>query len=276
MTMKTIQKMASLLVMLCAMAIGAQAQQRFELPLWEGSEVTDDAAEARLYVHLAAEPSGQAIVICPGGGYVGLAIGYEGHDFAPWLNHNGISVIVLKYRMPRQRHHIPLADAEQAMRVVRAHAAEWGIDPNNIGIMGSSAGGHLAATLATHYGSKETRPDFQVLLYPVITMDKSYTHMGSHDQLVGQDASPELEQKYSNEKQVTAETPRAFIVTPAADNIVPVKNTLNYAQALIDHKVPCSVHIYPGGFHGFGSQMSFKDAEIWHQELLRWLQRDGQ
>ena len=169
-----------------------------------------------------------------------------------------------------------LADAEQAMRVVRAHAAEWGIDPNNIGIMGSSAGGHLAATLATHYGSKETRPDFQVLLYPVITMDKSYTHMGSHDQLVGQDASPELEQKYSNEKQVTAETPRAFIVTPAADNIVPVKNTLNYAQALIDHKVPCSVHIYPGGFHGFGSQMSFKDAEIWHQELLRWLQRDGQ
>ena len=258
-----------------ALAAPSMAQRTFELPLWETPQAEADAADARIYVHLANNPTGQAIVICPGGAYVGLAIDNEGHDFGPWLNSNGISLIVLKYRMPKGRTTVPLADAEQAMRIVRNHAQEWGINPSNIGIMGSSAGGHLASTLATHYSSAETRPDFQILLYPVITMDKSFTHQVTHNSLIGENPSKELEERYSNEKQVTDKTPRAFIATPAADEIVPVKNTLVYAQALVDHKVPCSIHIYPGGYHGFGFNNKFKDAEIWHQELLRWLKRNG-
>ena len=251
------------------------AQRTFELPVWE-NQTKDDEADARMFVHLADNPSGQAILICPGVAYVNLAMGNEGHDFAPWLNKNGISLIVLKYRMPKGRNTVPLSDAEQAMRIIRNHAKEWGIDPGNVGVMGSSAGGHLASTLATHYSSKETRPDFQVLLYPVITMDKSFTHQVTHNSLIGENPSKELEEKYSNEKQVTKDTPRAFIATPAADNIVPVKNTLVYAQALVDNQVPCSVHIYPGGYHGFGFNSKFKDADIWHAEFLRWLKRNGQ
>lgn len=266
------------LISILLFSLCGQAQKSFELPLWEGSQIKDDAADARLYVRLADNPTGQAIVICPGGAYMMLAMDIEGFDFAPWFNHNGISLIVLKYRLPKQRNLIPLTDAEQAMRVVRQHAKEWGIDPHNIGIMGSSAGGHLASTLATHYSSEETRPDFQVLLYPVITMDPSFTNWGTHNNLIGEKPSKELEEKFSNEKQVTEATPRAFIVVSAADDGVFVKNSLAYTQALIDHKVPVSLHVYPGGFHGFGYNKdgNFKDADIWHTELLRWLQRNGQ
>ena len=270
------KKIFILMLTLLALSWGAKAQKTFELPLWEGAQVKDDAADARLYVHLANNPTGQAIVICPGGGYAGLSMDNEGHNFAPWLNDNGISIIVLKYRMPKQRTLIPLTDAQQALKIVRSHAKEWGIDANNVGIMGSSAGGHLASTVATHYDSKETRPDFQILLYPVITMDKTFTHMGSHNNLLGENPDKALEDKYSNEKQVTNDTPRAFIVVSAADDIVPVKNSLLYTQALIDHKVPVSLHVYPGGYHGFGFNASFKDADIWHLELIRWLKRNGQ
>ena len=264
-------KRLSFFFLLCITGLFAMAQTSFELSVWEGSDVKDDAADARLYVRLSKQPTGQAIVICPGGGYHGLAIDNEGFNFAPWFNDNGISVIILKYRMPKQRNTVPLSDTEQAMRIVRQHAKQWNIDAHNIGIMGSSAGGHLASTLATHYSSEETRPDFQVLLYPVITMDPSFTHKGTHDNLIGQNPSDELVNKYSNEKQVTDQTPRAFIVTSAADNLVPVKNSMTYVQALIDHKVPVSFHIYPYGFHGFGSNMGFKDADIWLPELMRWL-----
>lgn len=264
-----------LFLFLFMFSLNSVAQKTFELPLWEGAQVKDDAADARLYVHLADQPNGQAIIICPGGGYAMLAMDHEGHDFAPCLNKNGISLIVLKYRMPKQRSLVPLSDAQQALRVVRAHAKEWGIDAGNVGIMGSSAGGHLASTAATHYDSKETRPDFQILLYPVITMDASFTHGGSRQNLIGTNPTNETVEKFSNEKNVTDDTPRAFIVVAAADNAVPVKNSLAYTQALIDHKVPVSLHVYPGGYHGFGYRKSFKDADIWQDELLRWLKRDG-
>lgn len=261
-----------------AFSVGLKAQQSFEMPVWDAQNTDSDARQARLYVHLAKNPTGQAIVICPGGGYAMLAMDNEGQKFAPWLNANGISLIVLRYRLPRGRYNVPLSDAEQAMRIVRSHAKEWNIDPNNVGIMGSSAGGHLASTLATHYSSKETRPDFQVLLYPVITMDKSFTHMGSHDLLLGKDADAALEERFSNEKQVTKDTPRAFIVLSATDKIVPVKNTLVYIEALTGHGVQVSAHMYPYGYHGFGYDGggTFKDAQIWHTELLRWLKRNGQ
>ena len=130
------------------------------------------------------------------------------------------------------------------MRLVRSHAAEWGVDTANVGVMGSSAGGHLATTLATHYHSKATRPDFQILLYPVVTMDKTFTDMGTHDNLIGKDASPEMEELYSNEKHVTDDTPRAFIIFSSNDRTVPLKNGFLYAQAMIDHKIPVSLHVY--------------------------------
>jgi acetyl esterase/lipase len=254
-----------------------QAQKNFELPLWESSQSKDDAADARVYVYLADNPTGQAIIICPGGAYMMLAMDIEGFDFAPWFNHNGISLIVLKYRLPKQRNLIPLTDAEQAMRLVRAHAKEWRINPHKVGIMGSSAGGHLASTLATQYSSNETRPDFQILLYPVITMDPTFTNWGTHNSLIGEKPSNELVEKFSNEKHVTDNTPPAFIVVSSADEGVFVKNSLVYTQALIDHKIPVSLHVYPGGFHGFGfnKDNNFKDADIWHKELLRWLKRNG-
>lgn len=269
------KKILFILATLFAATLCINAQRSFDLPLWEGNDVKDDAADARLYVYLADKPNGQAVVVCPGGGYHFLAMDYEGHMFAPWFNSNGISTFVLKYRMPKQRHEVPLSDAEQAMRIVRNHAKEWGINPDNVGIMGSSAGGHLASTLATHFSSKETRPDFQILLYPVITMDNN-SHMGTHNNLIGKNASTELEEKYSNEKQVKDDTPRAFIVLSAKDELVPVKNSLSYAQALLDKGIQVSLHMYPGGYHGFGYKDDFKDASIWKKELMRWLKRNGQ
>jgi len=256
--------------------VSINAQKSFELPLWESNNVKEDASEARLYVHLADKPNGQAVVICPGGGYQDLSMDYEGHQFAPWFNSNGISTFVLKYRMPKQRCDIPLKDAEQAMRIVRNHAKEWGVNSKNVGIMGSSAGGHLAATLSTLFSGDDTRPDFQILLYPVITMDKSFGPDLTHDNLVGKEASVELENKFSCEKQVKDSTPRAFIVLSAKDKMVPIKNSIAYSQALIDKNIPISLHIYPGGYHGFGYRNDFKDADIWKKELMRWLKRNGE
>lgn len=264
-----------IVALLLALPATMRAQRSFELPLWTGDEVKDDRADARLLVFLADEPTGQAVVACPGGGYRFLSMQNEGIWFARLFNPNGISLMVLKYRLPKQRHTVPLEDAEQAMRIVRSHAAEWGVDTANVGIMGSSAGGHLATTLATHYHSKATRPDFQILLYPVVTMDKSFTDQGTHDNLIGKDASPEMEELYSNEKHVTDDTPRAFIIFSSNDRTVPLKNGFLYAQAMVDHKIPVSLHVYPDGYHGFGYNPDFKDADIWHKELLRWLKRNG-
>ena len=161
------------------------------------------------------------------------------------------------------------------MRIIRNHATEWGIDPHQVGVMGNSAGGHLAASLATLYGSDETRPDFQILLYPVITMDETYTHQGSRVSLLGKNPSQELVDHFSTEKQVKPQTPPAFVVVSAADDVVPAKNSLDYAAALIQNNVPVSLHVYPYGCHGFGYSLSFKDADIWHAELLRWIKRGG-
>lgn len=272
--MKKKRFLLSALFAICLVG-AASARDMFELRLWRGSSVRGDANTARLYCYIPDNlKNGTAVIVCPGGAYSGLAIDYEGHSFAQWLEDNGIAAFVLKYRMPAGRNAIPLADAEQAVSVVRSRAKEWGINTHKVGIMGSSAGGHLASTLATHYGSEDTRPDFQILNYPVITMDKSYTHMGSHDNLLGSSASGELEDEYSNEKHVTASTPECFIAVSAADEIVPVKNSLAYTQALIDNGVPVSLHVYPGGFHGWGNKADFKDHVIYQTELMNWLQTE--
>lgn len=214
--------------------------------------------------------TGRAIIACPGGAYHGLAYNHEGYDWAPFFNKLGIAYVVLKYRMPKGVKEVPFSDAEEAIRMMKEKAGKWKINPDDIGIMGSSAGGHLASTVATHIKA-ELRPTFQILFYPVITMDKSFTHMGSHNNLLGEDASKELEDLYSNEKQVTRETPRAFIVFSDDDSGVPTPNGVHYYLALKENKVPASLYIYPSGGHGWGYRSDFKYHKEMLQNLTSWL-----
>ena len=269
------------------MATGLSAQKPVELPLWpngapndnglKGEEVMSapyrltNVTQPTITVYRPATPNGMTIIMCPGGAYALLAMDHEGHDMAPWFNSLGITYVVLKYRMPNGHCEVPLSDAEQAIRIVRKHAKDWNIRTDRVGIMGASAGGHLASTLATHYSSEDTRPDFQILLYPVITMDKSFTHMGSHDNLLGKDASADLEKEFSNEKQVTKETPRAFIVYSDDDKVVPPANGVNYYLALNKKGVPSVLHIYPTGGHGWGIREDFLYKSEMQNELTSWL-----
>lgn len=275
---------------LLSVATMLSAQNTFELPLWpagapnsngltgteedlEGGRVANVITPS-ITVYKADKPNGVAIIMCPGGGYARLAMNHEGHDMAPWLNAQGITYIVLKYRMPNGHYEVPLSDAEQAIRLVRQHAKEWNIRPDRIGIMGASAGGHLAASLATLYSSNETRPDFQVLFYPVISMVPGVTHGGSRQNLLGNNPSQELEDKYTLEKQVNAHTPQAFIMLSADDGAVPPANGIHYFEALLQHQVPATLHVYPTGGHGWGFRDAFTYKRQWTSELEKWL-REG-
>ena len=238
-----------------------------EKPVIKGWINGDEYTEATLTIYPAKKPNGQAIVACPGGGYAGIATTHEGHDMATWFNTQGITYAVLHYRMPYGKHEIPLSDAHQAIRYMRKNAEKWGID--QLGIMGSSAGGHLASTAATHF-TEETRPDFQILFYPVVTMT-DYTHQGSKDNLLGKNPSEELVKLYSNELQVTEQTPPAFIMHSSNDDAVPVLNSINYYLALCKHGVWSSMHLYPVGGHGWGYNESFPYKTQWKDELEKWL-----
>lgn len=266
------------------------AQNTLELPLWPagapnsngltGTEEDLDGGRVAnvvnpsITVYKANQPNGMAIIMCPGGGYARLAMNHEGHDMASWLNAQGITYVVLKYRMPNSHYEVPLSDAEQAIRLVRQHAAEWGVRPDRIGIMGASAGGHLAASLATLYSSDETRPDFQILFYPVISMQPGITHGGSRQNLLGENPSQELENKYTLEKQVNERTPQAFIMLSADDGAVPPANGIHYFEALLQHQVPATLHVYPTGGHGWGFRDAFTYKRQWTGELEKWL-REG-
>lgn len=266
------------------------AQNTLELPLWPagapnsngltGTEEDLDGGRVAnvvtpsITVYKANQPNGMAIIMCPGGGYARLAMNHEGHDLASWLNAQGITYVVLKYRMPNSHYEVPLSDAEQAIRLVRQHAAEWGVRPDRIGIMGASAGGHLAASLATLYSSDETRPDFQILFYPVISMQPGITHGGSRQNLLGENPSQELENKYTLEKQVNERTPQAFIMLSADDGSVPPANGIHYFEALLQHQVPATLHVYPTGGHGWGFRDAFTYKRQWTGELEKWL-REG-
>lgn len=275
---------------LLSVATMLSAQNTFELPLWpagapnsngltgteedlEGGRVAN-VIKPSITVYKADKPNGMAIIMCPGGGYARLAMNHEGHDMAPWLNAQGITYIVLKYRMPNGHYEVPLSDAEQAIRLVRQHAKEWNIRPDRIGIMGASAGGHLAASLATLYSSNETRPDFQILFYPVISMVPGVTHGGSRQNLLGNNPSQELEDKYTLEKQVNERTPQAFIMLSADDGAVPPANGIHYFEALLQHQVPATLHVYPTGGHGWGFRDAFTYKRQWTGELEKWL-REG-
>ena len=238
-----------------------------EKPVIKGWINGDEYTEATLTIYPAKKPNGQAIVACPGGGYAGIATTHEGHDMAAWFNTQGITYAVLHYRMPYEKHEIPLSDAHQAIRYMRKNGEKWGI--KQLGIMGSSAGGHLASTAATHFDA-ETRPDFQILFYPVVTMT-DYTHQGSKDNLLGKNPSEELVKLYSNELQVTEQTPPAFIMHSSNDDAVPVLNSINYYLALCKHGVWSSMHLYPVGGHGWGYNENFPYKAQWKDELEKWL-----
>lgn len=273
-----------------AIATGISAQKPVEVPLWpngapnsngaEGKEQERDGgrvsnvSEPSITVYKSTNPNSTTIIMCPGGGYSGLAMNHEGYDMASWFNTQGITYVILKYRMPNGNHEVPLSDAEQAIRLVRQHAAEWNVNPQKVGIMGASAGGHLASTLATHYSSKETRPDFQILMYPVISMAKDTSHGGSRDNLIGKSPSAELEKKFTNELQVTPETPKAFIMLSSDDKAVIPANSINYYMALIKNKVSVSLHAYPIGGHGWGFRDNFLYKRQWTGELEKWLREE--
>lgn len=220
----------------------------------------------KLKVFLAnnENPKNTAVIICPGGGYGVLSHEKEGDKIAEWLNSVGISAFVLKYRLPsdlimKDKTIGPLQDVQEAIRTVRRNAKDWHIDTNKIGIIGFSAGGHLASTASTHYNDTvyasdeiSARPDFSILIYPVISMEDGITHNGSKENLLGKNPSSELIEKYSNEKQVNENTPPTFLIHATDDGAVPVENSINYYLALKKHKVPTEMHVYENGGHGFG------------------------
>ena len=231
--------------------------------------------EIEVYLPNKRSVTGQAVVICPGGGYGILAYDWEGIDVAKFFNAYGIAAIVLKYRLPdtvssTAPDRVPLLDAKQAMRLVRDHAKEWNINPSKIGVMGFSAGGHLAATLSTHF-EEDSKPNFSILIYPVISMDKNITHVGSRNNLIGLHPTDEMIKLYSNELHVSAYTPPTFIIHATDDDLVPVENSLLYYQALKKNKVPTEMHIYPAGGHGFGLANGNSSLESWPKLMLEWM-----
>lgn len=246
------------------------AQAYMEFPL--STEQAEDGGRIRVY--LPEVSNGKAVIVCPGGGYRYLEMNKEGYAYASWFNERGIACVVLRYRLPKGQPELPLQDAEQAIRLVRAHASEWNIRPDQVGIMGSSAGGHVASTLATHF-NPDTRPDFQILLYPVITMNPSDTHKGSLKELLGQAADDTLIRHYSNEEVVKTDTPPAFIALSDDDNIVPSLNSINYYLALKKQHISCELHVYPTGGHGWGMNKNFlyynqltASLDLWLRNLL--------
>nr|WP_320120680.1 alpha/beta hydrolase [uncultured Marinifilum sp.] len=232
--------------------------------------------------------NGQAVVICPGGGYGILAYDWEGTDIAKWLNSKGIAAFVLKYRLPQSKsviesHKAPLQDAIRAIRTIRYNAEKYNISKNKIGVMGFSAGGHLASTLGTHYNDvmytakdsidqESARPDFMALIYPVISMKDGITHNGSKKNLLGKDPAMKLVDKFSNELQVTKDTPPTFLIHASDDKAVPVQNSLLMYNSLIKNGVYTEMHIYPSGGHGFSFGHKRGHVSSWTDLFCNWIQ----
>lgn len=230
--------------------------------------------------------NGTAVLVIPGGGYAALAMGHEGEAIAKEFNKIGVTAFVLKYRLPSDSIMVdktigPLQDAQTALKMIRDNAAKWGVNPAKVGVIGFSAGGHLASTLGTHFDKAVTenksntslRPDFMALIYPVITFG-TYAHVGSRENLIGKNAPQQLIDLYSNEKQVTANTPPTFLVQAEDDDVVPVQNSLLFYQALLQNKVKAEMHLYQAGGHGYGlNNTTTKDK--WFDRLKNWLTENG-
>lgn len=257
----------ALIVVLLAVSVSAMAQRAFDVNLWDAKTPNknglQDTAYIKVFLPDAKRATGRAVVICPGGGYARLAMDHEGTQWAPFFNNMGIAAIVLHYRMPNGNVKVPISDAEEALRTVRRNAKNWHINASDVGIMGFSAGGHLASTIATQ-SKGDAKPNFQILFYPVITMMQGYTHQGSHDNLLGYNASKKDEQKYCSDLQVTRVTPRACLLLSDDDHAVLPINSVNYYAELYRHDVPASIYVYPTGGHGWGMNTSF----AYHSEML--------
>jgi acetyl esterase/lipase len=261
-----------------------------EIPLWPGGAPgapTKPQDEPVLFLHRPAadKATNAAVVICPGGGYGHLAVDKEGTKIAEWLNSFGVTAFVLRYRHAGtgHQHPVPMLDGKRAVRYVRAHAAEWGIDPQRIGVMGFSAGGHLASTLGTHFDRgnsaatdpldrASSRPDFLILCYPVISLTAPYTHTGSRDNLLGKHPDPELVRSMSNEFQVTSQTPPTFIFQTDEDTTVPAENSVAFYLALRKAKVPAELHIYRTGGHGVGLAQDVPGTRDWPARCRTWIE----
>ncbi len=241
----------------------------------------DDTPTLTCFWPAAGKAVGTSVVVCPGGGYAGLMMDGEGTDVARWLADHGVATFVLKYRVNRQQP-APMLDGQRAVRLVRARARDWGLDPNRVGIMGFSAGGHVASSVGTHYDDgiigtddpvsrRSCRPDFMLLIYPVITMQEKVTHPGSKLILLGEKPPKKLVDFYSNELQVTDDTPPAFLAASKTDEVVPVKNSELFADALKRHKVAAELLELPTGNHGFGMAKGQPELSVWTDKCLAWM-----
>ncbi|MBI1320631.1 MAG: alpha/beta hydrolase fold domain-containing protein [Candidatus Hydrogenedens sp.] len=258
-----------------------------EIPLWPDG-APEAKGEARIHqpsitYYLPEHSSGTGVVVCPGGGYGGLAMDHEGEQIAQWLKSNGIAAFVLRYRhAPLYQHPVPRMDVRRAVRLVRSRAEEFGLNPERIGVLGFSAGGHLTATSGTQFEAGHpdaedpvervsSRPDFIAPIYPVITMQDPYTHAGSRRNLLGEEPDPALVEQMSLETQVTADTPPAFIVSTTEDAAVPVQNALRFYEACVNAKVPATLHVFNTGRHGLGLGPDDLPFHAWPGLFIEWI-----
>jgi len=266
-------------------------QETGEVTIWDTSDIVRvrnvQKPDIAVFLPSKKNATGEAVVICPGGGYGILAYDWEGSDIARWLNSRGIAAFVLKYRLPGSKsnivpHKSPLMDAQRAMRLVRYNAEKWNLDPGMIGIMGFSAGGHLASTLSTHYDGGDPsnsdpveqvscRPDFSVLVYPVISFTLDFQHSGSRINLLGEDAEESLVKQFSSELQVTEDTPPAILIHSDDDEAVPVENSIAYYRALRANKISSELHIYPYGGHGYSLAIGKGHLSTWPDRVIEWI-----
>ncbi|WP_298030609.1 alpha/beta hydrolase [uncultured Alistipes sp.] len=285
---RTIELFTALLIM-TGIATAQDYGQAYTLKIWDNATAPHDngidtpqrepqpnrlydVSEAALYIFPAdpAKATGQAVVICPGGGYMKLCIDYEGYEMAQWFAANGITAAVLKYRMPNGHPEVPLEDAEQALRIMMGlEAGATGFTADKVGIVGSSAGGHLAASAST---LAETKPAFAILFYPVITAEKGKTNEPSFNALLGDRRNAETDARYSLQNRVTAQTPPTLLLLSDDDKVVPPVSSIRYYNALKENGVKASMHIYPTGGHGWGILDGFKYREQWQQAALDWLE----
>ncbi|MEM9589314.1 MAG: alpha/beta hydrolase, partial [Planctomycetota bacterium] len=283
-----------MLASIVSFAPAQQPESRQQVPLWfgeppgQGGDGPGDVPELLITRAQSDQPTA-GVVILPGGGYRGHAIGHEGHEIADWMKSLGITSGICTYRLGGKgndgkgyRHPVPMIDAQRAIQTMRAGAKELGIDPKRIGVIGFSAGGHLASTVSTHFAVIDksspdpvnhvsSRPDFCILAYPVITLKQPHTHAGSRKNLLGQDPALELVNSLCNDQQVSSETPPTFLMHTAEDTVVPVQNSILYYQACLQHGVPVEMHLFQEGRHGVGLAKQFPGVSQWPELCQQWL-----
>jgi len=278
-----------LFLILGSCALGAEPKTELLWPAGAPGALGDQPKDKpTLIIYLPEKPNGAGVVICPGGGYGGLAMDHEGHQIGRWLNEHGIAGFICDYRHRGKGygHPAPLQDAQRAIRTVGARAKEFGINSGKIGILGFSAGGHLCSTVVTHFDGGDakaddpisrasSRPDFGILCYPVIAFNQPFTHRGSQRNLLGENASPELIASLSNERQVTDQTPPCFLWHTWEDKGVPPENSIVFYQALLTHKIPAELHIYEKGRHGLGLAKDTPGTSAWPDACIAWLKNRG-